>query len=530
MEYERIVETIRRADAGLADSLGKLERSVAEWWQVPYLPWFTDHGPSHSRRVVEYVLKLLPVDDDGSVPLAPLELYIVCAAAWAHDLGMQVLLEREAKLGELTTIDHDAIRADHPRQSFEAIIANARELGLPDDPEVMTAIALVAQAHGTKFFSETTAKLAGVTSVRNQPVRGPLLAALLLFADELDLHYERARFPPSSQAVLNSTSRAHNFKHHYISRVALRRNGIGETEVRLDFTFPRSLNLKDRDTLVRWVTTKLQTQVGLVQPYVLAGLRGQLRLSRAIAITLNEEIAPVRQLVDSECLHVIAEDNFRNLIVDRRAALKSLADALESVRVVGVLGRPEADQDGREDILDWLRLKLMTQGRVVASETLKNMKGGSASDVLNEWLTALDVRVDRRSNELQQRRHSMKALMSALPRFERLTLIASSLDALPAADQSWLIQRCASELLQASPGIAFAFTSDLDATWAGQDSAYLLRLGTPNADEVEEYFRRFDDGEQGQLFVRAGLDYSALKRLAAGYELTLQERSTSWEP
>lgn len=526
MHYQAVLALLEQTAPDLSRSLARVEAFVSDWWQVPYLPWFTDHGPKHSRRVMEYLLAMIPEGLREGTDLSPVELYVACAAALAHDVGMQVLLERQAKLGELTAADYDAVRAEHPRQSFELILTKAGELGIPDDAQLVTAVGLVAQAHGTSFFSESVTKLRELQSVRNKPFRGELLAAMILMADELDLHYERARRPDPSQATLNTTSRAHYYKHHYITSVRLERTAVGSLEIDLDLTFPLSVSELERDAISRWVTTKLQTQIGLVHPYLLGGLGGQLRLSRAIRLMIKDEVAPVRHPIDAEALQVIEEDNLSSQIIDYQRQRRSLLEALHSRRVAGVLGRSGDDPDGREDILDWLRVKLSRRNRIVASERLRNCRGGSASDVLAEWLASLGHIPKQWSSEAQQRRGSLDALLDHGNEVHRVAFFASSLDALRGSDKDWMLNRCMPRLLAAFPDSVFAFTSDLETLWSAAGvEAYLLRLGTPDAEEVAEYFRRFEDGSQGKIYLGAGVDYGTLRRLAIGHELVLAEVS-----
>src|SRR6266478_8731682 len=113
MLYSEALTLVSQAAPELGESLKKIETFLKDWWNVPYLPWFTDHGPNHSRRVMEYLLAIIPEGLSAESQLTPVELYVGCAAALTHDLGMQVLIEREAKLGELTAADYDAVRAQH---------------------------------------------------------------------------------------------------------------------------------------------------------------------------------------------------------------------------------------------------------------------------------------------------------------------------------------------------------------------------------------------------------------------------------
>ena len=197
---------------------------------------------------------------------------------------------------------------------------------------------------------------------------------------------------------------------------------------------------------------------------------------------------------------------------------------MKSRRVIGVLGRPGDDPDGREDVLDWLRLKASGGRRVVASERLRSFRGGSASDVIAEWLNAFNKTTRQRPTEAQQRRESLDTLMRCCNEAPGAIFIASSLDALARADREWMFQKCVPQLLGACPDLGFVFSADLETTWPdGHFEAYLLRLGTPDSEEVAQHFRRFEDGAQGKIYVAAGVDYGTLRRLAAGHELALAE-------
>ncbi len=102
----------------------------------------------------------------------------------------------------LTQAEFVQIREEHPAKSRQLIIARALQhkrgqfsIDLEDAPSLVP-IGLVAQAHGTRYFESTVRELRRQPNTPGgQPLRGDLLAALLLMGDELDLHEERAQFP-----------------------------------------------------------------------------------------------------------------------------------------------------------------------------------------------------------------------------------------------------------------------------------------------------------------------------------------------
>lgn len=163
-------------------------------WSTNYQQWFTDHGPAHSRRVASYAMQLtqFPLLHDTQ-KLNTLEMFILWASAWLHDIGMQDLRSAGAPLGQMNSADYARVRHEHPDRSSENILREWRKLGLPDgDAALVDVVADVARAHGTKFYNDTVKnRLRDESMVRNKRVRPRLLAAILLFADELDLHNQR---------------------------------------------------------------------------------------------------------------------------------------------------------------------------------------------------------------------------------------------------------------------------------------------------------------------------------------------------
>jgi len=260
--------------------LEEIERRLDQHWSTNYLAWFTDHGPDHVRRVAGYALQLgRPPSIAPDQQLTVLEKAILCAAALLHDVGMNDLGLCARKLGEMLPEDFPAVRHDHPRRSLELILDDPDAWGLPAEPALIEVIALVAQSHGTAFYSATLPQLAERATVRNETVRGRLLAALLLMADELDLHYERESALPG-HAQLTPVSEAHAFKHRVIRSSAPRFRDDGAIDIRLTASLPNALSDDDREAIVSWIVVKLRRQMGLVEPELERGFAGQVRLSR----------------------------------------------------------------------------------------------------------------------------------------------------------------------------------------------------------------------------------------------------------
>jgi hypothetical protein len=198
-------------------------------WARPLHRYYTDHGVTHSERITALLEGLTAGMMQTPKRLAPVEAFALLAAACLHDIGMQD--ERFAG-GDLETI-----RAHHHEQTAEMIYrvfedpARAFALPLGDDPGLVEAIVLVARGH-------RKADLAGAEyepfPLGGERVRARLLAALLRFADELDIDYRRVDLEQMKLLDLPLDSQLHWWKCHYVSGV-----GIVDEYIRVAYRFPR---------------------------------------------------------------------------------------------------------------------------------------------------------------------------------------------------------------------------------------------------------------------------------------------------
>src|SRR5262249_39108989 len=161
-------------------------------------------GLTHSRRVVAALEKIVEPLQSTPERLSPAETYILLAACYLHDIGMQDMVVDDRPRDQLTPRDYEAIRKRHPRRSYDLILKRSIQrgrgevhVGIDDSvPGYIIAIANTALGHGTEYFDDAVDKAGALMlELAGRRVRGDLLAALLLMADELDLHEERARVP-----------------------------------------------------------------------------------------------------------------------------------------------------------------------------------------------------------------------------------------------------------------------------------------------------------------------------------------------
>jgi hypothetical protein len=179
-------------------------------------PDFTDHSIEHSDRVIKNLNDLTDVLMKSDTPLAPLEVYILLASAYVHDLGMQE--ERLEVTEKWVREHHHELTRKIILESYKQPSESAISLDLSPLPGIASIVAIVAEAHRKVDLSQDEFK---PFCHSGEDIRPRFLAALLRFADELDLDYQRA---PMDMIVLRdipTESLFHWYKSYYVSGVRI---------------------------------------------------------------------------------------------------------------------------------------------------------------------------------------------------------------------------------------------------------------------------------------------------------------------
>jgi hypothetical protein len=176
-----------------------------------------------------------------------------------------------------------------------------------DADDSLMPIALVSKAHGSEYFESAVSELQeNVHHPAGKPIRGDLLAALLMMGDEIDLHRSRARLPDDSIRY-PPLSLLHHYKHIYVSSVA-----VLDGKSRLDrqtvvgFLFPpQARGSYDKD-LTAWVVNKIEEQANRTQNILVSATEGQLRWDeRPVVAKIWYDKFGVREALPGEVLAVL---------------------------------------------------------------------------------------------------------------------------------------------------------------------------------------------------------------------------------
>ncbi len=335
---------LQRLDTALYKRLKEIKECAEAIWKEPKLRWYTDHGPSHSNRVVKLIGQILaplyPYREGTSPPLSAHELYILLTACHLHDIGMQNLsVDPEIPVEELGPQEYKLIRDRHPHASF--LLIKDRVVGplgrgenrFPlDDDEHLMPIAHVARAHGTEFFDESCQKLRRITknlrfSDDGRLVRGEMLAALLMMGDELDLSSERATFLDLEEH--SPETQLHNYKHHYIKPGTGVIDGATpqDRQVFVWFEFPRDAQEAGYDAEMRtWVLNKLACECNRVKAILWQTLR--LRCDK-VSCRIDYDANGYRRPLPAEVRLVLEEMRCERVLVNRDELIAVLKNYLQ---------------------------------------------------------------------------------------------------------------------------------------------------------------------------------------------------------
>jgi len=195
---------------------------------------FTDHSISHSDRIIEKIQEILK--GQPFIDLKDKECFILCAAAYLHDIGMQIPKSKLLAYPDLNTLldksnlrrqdldnqEHLAsfVREWHHLFSeymiLNSLIWNDLDLGLGDlHPGDVAKIALVAKGHRkVDLFDSEFSPVGGI--------RLRLLTALLKLADALDCDKKRVDLAKLGILDLDLNSKLHWFFHYCVEQVNIK--------------------------------------------------------------------------------------------------------------------------------------------------------------------------------------------------------------------------------------------------------------------------------------------------------------------
>ncbi len=208
--------------------LVQIRETAKRIWDTALHQYYTNHDVRHSERIIDYLDGLTAGVQTTNKALSPTEVFVLIAAAYLHDIGMQ---DQTFAGGDL-----DRIRDQHHEKSAEMIASSfedpASSLFVPlvQDPAIVESIALVSRGHRKVDLVEGCYDAYRHGS---ETLRLRLLAALLRFGDELDIDFRRVDIARMQLLRIPVDSQLHWWRCHYVSGVE-----ITDELVRISYRFP----------------------------------------------------------------------------------------------------------------------------------------------------------------------------------------------------------------------------------------------------------------------------------------------------
>jgi hypothetical protein len=461
-------ELRRTQYADLVNVVDALPRATEQWWKTYSLWSFTDHGPGHSKRVAAYALRLADIAPVAqALRLNFLERFVLWAAAWVHDLGMQKATQSE---------DANEIRETHPLRTRKAIQDGKFKIGMAD-PQVLNLISIVANAHGTQYYRAVVDAEGATVHVRGQRVRVGLLAALLLMADELDLNTERALDDDAAAEFDVPDTAAHWLKHQCVSHVDFVHSDAG-VHITVEMLYARQLIWSDRVAIEQWIRDKLQRQIAMIDQEIVAGFSGMMQFDPNIEFLRHEHDFP-QKYAKGDVMAVIHRENAKSTLINHVDCLTKSVDTLRANKSVLLLGGGATNEpviDGRDDLFDAVLANAAASSAVTASVyRAESDVMLTASDVLHAIVSELDDEYDHdvpdeHENDRRERllgkltarvREGEGSIVLGLPGWEKL----------PPSQASWLAEVVIVPLSD-DPDLSWVISSTSDRAPAGANDGW----------------------------------------------------------
>lgn len=210
--------------------LNSIIQTLPSYWQAKRYNHFTNQGITHSERVYKYKLAYLAQELPGVKRLSNEEIFIISAAAWLYEIGMQTqYLEPTLHINQDNPSPSDllAIRQKKHLLSERLILGNYNGPALPlglmnnhDDYEKV--IATVCRFMSDEPFEAVPETMA----VMGMPVRVRLMVALLRLADQLYIDSSRISIEDLLKAKLPLRDMAKWWVFNYVQTLPINNNKI----------------------------------------------------------------------------------------------------------------------------------------------------------------------------------------------------------------------------------------------------------------------------------------------------------------
>ena len=384
--YKHLTNEVRRG------RLVALRNAVTPILANNLLPYFTVHDVEHCDRVTSVIDAFIEPFQGAATRLTDDELFVVYAAAYLHDLGMQyenvgnsptitAVIGTEPWEALPVPVKRDLLRRFHPAISAELVRMSVRNQTPPIgcqliDEDHPTAIASICEAHGIETtgqrYTELTADAPGL--------RMRLLAGILRCADILEESRRRAVRARAESLNLPIASQVHWWRHYYTSDV---RFDQVDRSIDLWFAFPPNRRVELSrivpELQVPEVRAELARHHEAFAPHNLSWfVRTRVYESPYQAVEeLPEPVLHEMLLVMARRRQMAAEEQRRALTAMYEEARPQLERRLDTVRRANLAADSAATQL-RDIALDMQQLGAPASARALLREAFARAEEGGA--------------------------------------------------------------------------------------------------------------------------------------------------------
>ena len=197
---------------------------------------FTKHGIDHSENIITILNLILGDMSTMGNELNKHESFILLAATYLHDIGMQSAYHAGLQDKPDYSLEDKKIIRDKHHKTSAKIIRESVDLrakrrincGLEDciNPNYVKFIALLSESHRMNEPESSSDKLKDDYLMTGVKIRVRLLVALLRLADELDRDYLRVNLDELKSWNIPTDSKMYWWMHHYTKAVSIENRRI----------------------------------------------------------------------------------------------------------------------------------------------------------------------------------------------------------------------------------------------------------------------------------------------------------------
>lgn len=335
---------LHQQSPALAGELDAITTEALVLWKDQHLRTFTAHGEAHILQVEANLDALTRGLQASPQKLKPEEIFVLLAACYLHDIGMQ-LGERDA-------------REKHAQYAFDLILHSHAQHEHRDievrlsinDRNAREAIAGVARGHWTNFAIDLAPgdKIHG-----NTPGRLRLLGLLLATADLLDLSQMRATFfrSPHRLDKLDATAQLHQTMHELVKGFEIFAPDPGVSE-ELQYLLEWSDDSDTTRTISDWTLHWFHSQWRTVAPLLYRESGGKIRWVKPWAIArFRHPIGPLPDLSD-DAKKILRAERADQLRIDRDEFTRSFKEAMDKTESA-LFRFPSAVEIDGKPVVEW---------------------------------------------------------------------------------------------------------------------------------------------------------------------------------